>query len=96
VQFSAWSQSPASARHSVLDGWKALGGQLLLTPSQLSATSHGPAENRHTAVLFWSVGQVGLVPVQNSEMSQSPAEGRHSVVGSSTLSGGQVGLNPSQ
>jgi len=51
----------------------------LLTPSQLSATSHGPAAARHSAVLFTSAGQATLVPVQVSATSQAPAAARQTV-----------------
>jgi hypothetical protein len=45
---------------------------------QFSATSHGPADGRHTVVdgRSWSGGQYGDVPVQLSAMSQGPAAGR--------------------
>src|SRR5439155_193204 len=79
LQNSAGSHAPAEARHSVVAGWKTSAGQSLVTPSQLSATSQGPAAGRHTAVLFASAGQVALVPVQASATSHAPAAGRHTV-----------------
>jgi len=47
VQLSAGSQSPAEARHSVVDGSNELAGQLAEVPVQLSAGSQAPAEARH-------------------------------------------------
>src|SRR5206468_9523316 len=93
---SAASQTPAAARHSEVGGWKVSAGQSALTPSQLSATSHGPATGRQTAVLFASAGHAALVPVQVSAGSQTPAEARHSTVAGSKASGGQSLLTPSQ
>src|SRR5207248_11536377 len=54
-------------------------GQSLLAPSQLSATSHTPAEGRQTAVLLTSAGHAALVPVQLSATSQTPAEPRQMI-----------------
>src|SRR5262249_1279418 len=64
--------------------------------SQLSATSHGPAAARQTAVLFASAGHVALLPVQNSAGSQTPAEARHDVVDGWNPSVGQLLDTPSQ
>jgi hypothetical protein len=55
-------------------------GQSLPTPSQLSATSHWPAEDRQTAELFRSAGHPLLEPVQFSAGSHTPPEERHTVL----------------
>jgi hypothetical protein len=81
----------ASGAHEVPSGCFASGGQLLLTPSQLSATSQAPVEGRHTPVFFASAGHALLVPSQTSATSQSPAAGRHGVPEVTATSGGQVG-----
>jgi hypothetical protein len=47
VQFSVRSQTPAEARQTVVEDLNASAGQLLLTPSQVSATSQNPALARH-------------------------------------------------
>ena len=51
-QSSALSQTPAGARHWVVDGAKRSAGQAALVPSQLSATSQTPAAARQTALAF--------------------------------------------
>ena len=66
----------------------------MLTPLQLSATSQGPAEERQTAVLFASFGQLPLVPVQFSAGSHTPWEARHTVEDGRNASLGQLGLVP--
>ncbi len=77
VQFSGGSQLEfVDGRHTVVAASSVSVGQLLLMPSQLSPTSHAPAEGRHTAVLLVSDGHVPLDPVQASAVSQTPAEGR--------------------
>src|SRR5207253_405221 len=76
--------------------WKPSAGQASFTPSQLSATSHGPALARHSAVLFASAGQAASVPVQVSAGSQTPAEARHSTVAGWKPSVGQSSFTPSQ
>ena len=48
VQASVASQTPADARHTVLDGTKAFAGHAAPVPAQVSATSQMPAETRHT------------------------------------------------
>jgi hypothetical protein len=50
VQVSATSQSPVSARHTVVFGKNASEGQLP-APSQLSATSQIPAAGRQVVVV---------------------------------------------
>jgi hypothetical protein len=80
----------ASGAHEVPSGCFASGGQLLLTPSQLSATSQAPVAGRHTPVFLASVGHVLFVPSQTSAASQSPAAGRHGVPEVAAPSGGQV------
>ena len=76
------------------DDMKASFGQVLLTPLQLSATSHAPAEDRQTAVLLASFGQFGPVPVQVSARSQTPADERQTTVFEAKPSLGQVALPP--
>ena len=80
MQISAASHAPAAARHTVLLALYVLAGQVLFTPSQLSAMSQPPTEGRQTAVLLASAGQVSLVPVQLSAISHSPAAARQTVV----------------
>jgi hypothetical protein len=55
---------------------------LLLTPSQFSATSHGPLAGRQVNVFgcLASEGQVALVPVQFSATSHTPPDARHTTV----------------
>src|SRR5207249_5367912 len=60
-------------------GWKASGGRVSLTPSQLSATSQSPAAARQTAMLLASGGHAALAPSQVSATSQSPAAARQTV-----------------
>jgi hypothetical protein len=71
-----------------------------LTPSQFSATSHGPAEARHVVDddFTASAGQFTPLPVQNSVSSQtSPAEpARHTVLPGAKASAGQLSETPSQ
>src|SRR5438093_1454054 len=71
-------------------------GQSSIRPSQLSATSQGPALGRHTAVLFASAGHSASVPVQVSAGSHAPAEARHSTVAGAKASAGQSSFTPSQ
>ena len=68
-------------RDATVDGWKAFAGQLVLEPSQVSATSQTPAEERHTVDegLNASVGQGADEPVQFSALSHTPAALRHTV-----------------
>lgn len=65
----------------VVDGAKASAGQAALVPVQVSATSHTPADARHTVVfgLKAFTGQSALVPVQVSATSHTPAAGRQTV-----------------
>jgi hypothetical protein len=78
VQFSATSQSPALARHSVDEGLKASAGQVAVEPVQFSATSQSPAAERQTVLdeTNASVGHVELPPVQVSATSHAPAAER--------------------
>jgi hypothetical protein len=92
-QFSATSQPcepSATPRQTTLAETTPSGGQSLVTPLQLSATSHVPLAARHWAVLLASAGQTLLVPSQRSSTSQSPAEPRHTVVDGSIASAGQL------
>jgi hypothetical protein len=65
---------------------------------QFSATSQGPALERHgvCAVLNVSIGQLGALPVQFSATSQMPAAGRHGVVAGWKPLVGQVAELPVQ
>src|SRR5439155_26653905 len=87
-------QIPAAARHVVPPAKKPSGGQLLLTPLQLSARSQIPADARQTAVLLMSFGHAALDPVQVSATSQTPAAARHMVPAATKPSVGQVLLTP--
>jgi len=60
---------------------KPFAGHAPEVPVQVSATSHWPAEDRHTVLedANPSAGHVALVPVQLSATSQSPAAARHTV-----------------
>ena len=79
VQFSALSQAPAVARHTVAEDLYLLVGHALEAPSQVSARSHPPATARHVLPLesTTSVGQVVLTPLQVSARSQLPLAARH-------------------
>ena len=61
---------------------------------QFSATSQGPWDARHTAVLFVSAGQSLLTPLQLSATSHAPAEERQTAV--LFASAGQAPLVPVQ
>jgi hypothetical protein len=67
-----------------------------LLPVHVSATSHGPAEARHTVVAGAnpSAGHVALLPVHVSATSHGPAEARHTVAAGANPSGGHVALLP--
>src|SRR5437867_11826769 len=71
-------------------------GQLLPTPSQLSATSHAPAAARHTAVLFPSAGHAAADPVQVSATSHTPAAARRRAPEATSTPGGQLLPTPTQ
>jgi hypothetical protein len=75
---------------------KASTGQAALVPVHVSATSHGPAEARHTVVAGTkaSAGHAALLPVHVSATSQTPAEARHTVVAGAKLSSGHAALVP--
>src|SRR5262249_13219649 len=66
-------------------------GQAAEVPVQVSATSHTPAEARHTVVEGWkpSAGQAADVPVHVSATSQGPADARQTVVEGWKPSAGQ-------
>src|SRR5207253_4027950 len=95
LHVSGGSQPPTEARQTVPAVTKSSAGQSFPCPSQLSATSHGPAEGRQAAVLLASGGQAGLLPVQLSARSQTPANGRHSVPAGPKASGGPASPTPS-
>jgi len=67
-------------------------------PVQVSATSHWPAEDRHTVLedAKPSAAHVALEPVQFSATSQSPAAARQTVAEDLKVSAGQVALVPVQ
>ena len=88
------SHAPPDVRQTTAADMKASFGHVLLTPLQLSATSHAPAEDRQTAELFTSLGQFGPVPVQFSARSQIPAAERHTTVLAANPSFGHVALPP--
>jgi len=81
VQLSAVSQTPAEARHTVVDGRKESAGHAAALPVQVSAVSQTPADARHTVVdgTNTSAGHAAPVPLQVSAVSQTPAEARHTV-----------------
>src|SRR2546427_12824368 len=81
VQWSAASLSHAPPCelpvHSVADDLKTSVGQVPLDPVQFSATSHWPAEPRHTVALDWKTStHTLLVPVQWSAPSHAPPPSR--------------------
>jgi len=89
------SQSASSlARQVFVASARSSGGQSLFVPSQFSATSQGPWDARHTAVLFVSAGQSLLTPLQLSATSHAPAEERQTAV--LFASAGQAPLVPVQ
>ena len=61
------------------------GGQLG-PPAQLSATSHAPADTRHTVPTdeYASPGHAPFVPSQTSARSHVPFAARHTVLAGST------------
>ena len=101
-QWSAASSSHAppceAPVHAAVAGLKLFAGQALLVPSQLSGTSHWPAEGRHSvpAATLASAGQATLEPEQLSATSQTPAEARHSKLLGLKASVGQAELEPVQ
>src|SRR5439155_473741 len=96
LSVASTSAGHVAGRHSTVAGWEASAGQSSLTPSQLSATSHGPAAGRQTPVLLASGGHAALALVQVSAGSQTPAEARHSTVAGWKVSAGQSLATPSQ
>src|SRR5262249_29194446 len=101
VQTPPWHVSPfvhaLLSVHDVPFGWEPSVGQLLLVPSQNSATSHGPLAARHRVPAFAapSGGQLALEPEQVSATSQTPEAGRQ-IPPVVKPSGGHVVLTPSQ
>src|SRR5436309_1837528 len=87
-----------SSVHVVPLALRTSGGQAVLVPSQISATSHSPAAARQTepAVLMASAGQVALDPVQFSAASHRSTAARQTVADDLTASVGQVALEPVQ
>ena len=76
-QLSARSQAPLAARQTLVRRRSA--PQVLLVPLQVSATSHTPADARHTVADDEKLllGQVFNVPLQTSCGSHTPADARH-------------------
>jgi hypothetical protein len=74
-------QGLVSGVQAVPAGLTALVGQVVLVPSQVSATSHSLTAARHTvpALPPWSGGQVMLVPSQVSATSHTLTAARHTV-----------------
>ena len=68
-------------RHGTLEPANPSAGHAELAPVQFSATSHTPAEARHTVALDAkpSLGHAVLEPVHVSATSHTPAEARHTV-----------------
>src|SRR5207237_1037583 len=79
LQFSSWSQAPTEIRQTKPGGSNRSGGQSLLTPSQLSATSQVPDAGRQTPVCLPSTGHAAVDPSQFSAGSHPPADARHCV-----------------
>src|SRR5262249_25561702 len=98
-----WSAaSPAHAppcdapAHPVVTVARASAGQAQELPVQFSATSHCPAEARHTVLenTKASAGHAALVPVQFSARSQTPVVERQTVVEGAKASTAQLPLFP--
>src|SRR5205823_1794729 len=95
-QSSALSQTPAGARHWVVDGAKRSAGQAALVPSQLSATSQALVALRHIAPAFPAgCRQIVLVPSHTSRVQTLPSS-VHGVPAALLASAGQVVLVPVQ
>jgi hypothetical protein len=59
--------------HAVVFDWKPSAPQAPDVPLQLSATSHGPEDARHTVVVGWKTStHVFAVPLQWSDASHAP------------------------
>jgi hypothetical protein len=104
---SGWVQVPDASHtswvHALLslvqlepEGCLASAGHAVLVPVQFSATSHTPAEARHTVLegCLASAGQAALVPVHISATSHTPADARHCTVLAAYPSVGQLSLVP--
>src|SRR5438309_12084746 len=71
AQFSAASHRSTAARQTVLEGRKALAGQVVLVPVQVSAASKSAAHASHTVPqLHAGCRQVVLVPLQMSRVEE--------------------------
>src|SRR5439155_1658043 len=93
---SAWSHSPAAARHNVVEEAKASAGHVELVPVHVSATSHAPADARHTAPpLPAGCWQATLVPSHWSTVHGLPSL-VHAVPAAFFASAGQLGPLPGQ
>src|SRR5438046_2610848 len=99
-QFSAASQAPADARHTVVAGVKARGGHAAPVPSHVSALSQAPAAGRQMkappALVKPSGGHAGPLPVQFSATSHGPATGRQTTLEDAKPSGGHAAPEPVQ
>jgi len=101
LQWSVASQAPPcdTPVHVVVGGAKTSAGQAPVAPVQLSATSHWPADSRHTVVAGWySSRQALAVPLQWSVASQAPPSEApvHAVVLGSKASAGHAPEVPVQ
>jgi len=71
---------------------------MLVPPPQASATSHTPAEARHTVPVgtTTSTGHAAALPVQTSARSHAPVAARHTVPAATKASAGHAALEPVQ
>src|SRR5207249_4037083 len=96
VVCGAGSHSPAEARQTGVEGSKALAGQAVLVPVQVSSTSQTPAAERHTVpALPAGCWQALCVPSHSSRLQGLPSS-VHAVPAGSFASPGQVALDPVQ
>src|SRR5205823_11709624 len=96
VQWSAWSQSPAEARHCVLDDLKASAGHTVLEPVQVSSTSQKPAAARQTVPAFPAGCWQSLVLPSHSSRLHGLPSSVHAVPADVLASAGQLALVPAQ
>src|SRR5438094_8404692 len=85
-----------SSVHDVPLALKALVGQVVLVPVQVSATSHSPAPARHTAPAFPAACVQVLVPLSHWSIVQGLAAPVQAVPVRCLASAGQVALVPVQ
>src|SRR5439155_7470944 len=94
VTSTAYAQD--AGRHTVPAGMNVSGGQVSVTPSQSSGSSHRPTAGRQTPAVLMSGGQAAAMPVHVSGGSQPPADGRQTVPAHTKPSAGQSLATPSQ